>query len=131
MTTIAQVIGGNLRVRREQLGWSQATLGQRMAATLDTPWTRQQVYVAEKGIRAFTAVDITALAAALGVTPAYLFGDGATTLIATPAFVESMAGDAEAALVEAARAAAGCAVLADEALAAFRRARAANQQAIL
>jgi len=123
VTTIGEVIGYNLRTRREQLGWSQATLGQRMTAPLGNPWTRQQVCVAEQGLRAFTAVDITALAAALGVTPAYLFGDGPTTAAATSAFVESLAADAETALIEVARSAAFCAVLADEALAAFRRAR--------
>jgi len=125
--TIAELIGGNVKARRERLGWSQSDLGKQMEKFLGVEWSRQQVFTAERGIRAFTAVDITALALALGVPPGLLFENRPNDGIAlftladdkkpisadwltgpggTSGLMAEVARDAEAALLEIARVAA-------------------------
>ncbi|MBD2760111.1 hypothetical protein IEE94_11395 [Yimella sp. cx-573] len=44
---------------------SQAELGDRLSELLDKPWTRQAVWSAEKGARAFTAAELVAIAEVL------------------------------------------------------------------
>ena len=71
--TVPQVIGQNMRSRRDNLGMTQAQLGERLGNWLGAPWTRQQVFMAEKGGRAFTASEIVALSMALDTLPGVLF----------------------------------------------------------
>lgn len=73
VATVSEVIGRNVRARREQRGWTQTDLGQRMGDYLGGEWTRQQVFTAEKGVRVFTAAEVAALAHMLGVLPGQLF----------------------------------------------------------
>ncbi|WP_016691454.1 helix-turn-helix domain-containing protein [Rhodococcus rhodochrous] len=73
MLTIEEVIGTRIQQRREQLGLSQAKLGEMLAATLGKPWSRQAVSLAEKGGRAFVAAELVALAESLDISIAQLF----------------------------------------------------------
>lgn len=69
--TIEQVIGANItRLRGDQ---SQAALGAKLGELLGKPWSRQVVWQAEKGGRAFAASDLIALTVALGVPMSELF----------------------------------------------------------
>lgn len=70
---VEEIVGANIAARREALGWSQAELGERIAPTIGKVWTRQTVSAAEKGGRAFTAGEITALAVTLETGIARLF----------------------------------------------------------
>lgn len=73
MLTIEEVIGTRIQQRREQLGLSQAKLGEMLTDTLGKPWSRQAVSLAEKGGRAFVAAELVALAEALDISIAQLF----------------------------------------------------------
>ena len=65
--TINQLIGGCIRRHRETLRLTGTALGERLEVYLGEPWTRQTVYEAESGRRAFRASDLIALAMALDV----------------------------------------------------------------
>jgi len=71
--TMPRVIGHNVRIRRERLGLSQAELGQQIGHYTGSPWTRQQVFNAEKGGRSFTATEVAGVSLATGLVPALLF----------------------------------------------------------
>lgn len=64
---IEEVIGQRMSEVREAAGVTQAAFGEMLEATLGRPWSRQSVSAAEKGRRAFTAVELVALADALEV----------------------------------------------------------------
>lgn len=71
--TVSEMIGRNVRKRREALGWTQTQLGDALEMFLGQSWTKQQIYQAEKGGRVFNASDVTALALALDTVPGNLF----------------------------------------------------------
>ncbi|MFK3734060.1 helix-turn-helix transcriptional regulator [Streptomyces sp. NPDC088090] len=71
--TPEEIVGFKVARLREAAGLSQAQLGASMAK----PWSRQAVSAAEKGRRAFTLADLTAVAAALNVSTASLLPDEA------------------------------------------------------
>lgn len=73
MGQLEEQIGAFVRWAREAHGMSQAELGERLSERLDKPWTRQAVWSAEKGGRAFTAAELVALAEVLDVTIEELF----------------------------------------------------------
>jgi transcriptional regulator with XRE-family HTH domain len=64
---LEEVIGDRIAVVRTERGMSQAELGAALAEHLDRPWSRQAVYTAEKGKRAFTAAELVALALVLEI----------------------------------------------------------------
>lgn len=59
---IEEVIGVNIRVRRERLGYSQAAFGERVGPLLGGVWKPQTVSAAEKGRRQFIAAELVVLA---------------------------------------------------------------------
>lgn len=65
---IEDVIGRRIAEGRDELGLTQAQLGEELAKYLGRPWPRQAVSNAEKGGRAFGAADLVALSLALGCT---------------------------------------------------------------
>jgi 8-oxo-dGTP diphosphatase len=65
---VEEVVGGQVRERREALGLTQEQLGQLLEPYLGRPWSRQAVSAAEKGDRSFGAAELVALAAALQAT---------------------------------------------------------------
>jgi transcriptional regulator with XRE-family HTH domain len=65
---IEEVIGSRIRDVREINEVTQQELGQRLGPLLGKEWSRQAVSAAEKGDRAFTAVELVAVAQALGTT---------------------------------------------------------------
>lgn len=74
--TVAQVIGHNVKTRREQLGMTGDDLGRLAGAALTSdgkPWPRQTVYMVERGERAMVAAEVSALAYLLRTTVAELF----------------------------------------------------------
>lgn len=71
MTTLQEHIGGNVKALRGNT--SPRELGAALALWLGKPWTRQAVWEAENGKRAFTAAELLALAAVLDVTLPQLF----------------------------------------------------------
>lgn len=72
--SIEQTVGANLHRAREHAGLSQAEFGSAIGEVLNRPpWTRQAVSVAEKGGRAFTAVELVAIAETLDIPIADLF----------------------------------------------------------
>ncbi|UTT46228.1 helix-turn-helix domain-containing protein [Micrococcus luteus] len=63
---IEEVIGENIRARRDQKGYPQAYLGERVGALLGgTPWKPQTVSAAEKGRRQFIAAELIVIAQVL------------------------------------------------------------------
>lgn len=71
MATLEEAIGANIRALRGET--PMQALGAALAPFLGKPWSRQAVWEAERGRRAFTAAELLALAAALGVTLPQLF----------------------------------------------------------
>jgi transcriptional regulator with XRE-family HTH domain len=71
VTTLQEHIGGNVKALRGNT--SPREFGEALALWLGKPWTRQAVWEAEHGKRAFTAAELLALAAALDVTLPQLF----------------------------------------------------------
>jgi transcriptional regulator with XRE-family HTH domain len=71
VTTLQEHIGANVKAFRGKT--SPSELGAALALWLGKPWTRQAVWEAENGKRVFTAAELLALAAALGVTLPQLF----------------------------------------------------------
>lgn len=72
----AQVIGYNVKTRREALGMTAEDLGERLEPYLRNKWPRQTVYLLEQGNRRVTADEAVALAHILGTTVADLFTPG-------------------------------------------------------
>jgi transcriptional regulator with XRE-family HTH domain len=66
MLRIEDVIGQQVARGREDLGMTQAELGDELSKYLGKPWPRQAVSAAEKGRRSFGAAELVALAAVLG-----------------------------------------------------------------
>ena len=60
------VVGEQITRAREDVGMSQAQLGDELGRLLGKPWPRQAVSQAEKGRRSFNAAELVAFAAALG-----------------------------------------------------------------
>lgn len=72
---IEEVIGHNIRARREELGRSQEELGREVGTRLrGDDWPRQAVSTAEKGGRGFTAVELVVFASVLEISVDRLFG---------------------------------------------------------
>lgn len=67
-STLEQIIGRNLAALREGKGWNLVKMGEALGEPLGQEWSRQAVWLAEKGKRSFAAPDLVGLAAALGVT---------------------------------------------------------------
>ena len=65
---VEEVVGWQLRERREALGLTQEQLGGQLEPLLGRPWSRQAVSAAEKGDRSFGAAELVALAAVLQAT---------------------------------------------------------------
>jgi transcriptional regulator with XRE-family HTH domain len=74
---LEEVIGAQVANCRGDM--TQAELGERLGQHLGRPWSRQTVSAAEKGGRAFTAVELLALSVVLEVPLGYLFTPPATT----------------------------------------------------
>ncbi|GAA3829010.1 helix-turn-helix domain-containing protein [Amycolatopsis tucumanensis] len=64
---IEAVIGANIAEAREQRGVTQGELGKQLGRYLEKDWSRQMVWAAERGKRAFTAVELVAFAHVLSV----------------------------------------------------------------
>lgn len=64
---IEEYIGHRVRERREELDMTQEELGRKLGDLLGKPWPRQTVSTAERGARAFPAVELLALATVLRV----------------------------------------------------------------
>lgn len=58
---IEEVIGENIRERRDRLGYSQTAFGERVGELLGNPWKPQTVSAAEKGRRQFIAAELVVL----------------------------------------------------------------------
>ena len=67
------MVGRRVREIRERKGMTQEDLGQAIGELLGKPWPRQTVSSAEAGRRAFTAVELVAIASALDVYVGHLF----------------------------------------------------------
>jgi transcriptional regulator with XRE-family HTH domain len=67
-----KVVGHNVRKRRDLLGMTAATLGERIGAVFGKTWPRQTVYMMEAGDRSMIAAEVAALAQILETTPAQL-----------------------------------------------------------
>jgi 8-oxo-dGTP diphosphatase len=65
---VEEVVGWQVRERREALGLTQEQLGRQLEPLLGRPWSRQAVSAAEKGDRSFGAAELVALATALQTT---------------------------------------------------------------
>ncbi len=72
--TIPEVIGGHIREAREKRGFTQANFGRVVGRILaGKPWSPQAVSQAEKGQRAFTAIELVCIAYVLEVPMSWLF----------------------------------------------------------
>lgn len=71
--TVAQLIGQNIRQRRDHLGMTAAELGAKVGEAFGKSWPRQTVYLMESGERAMVAAEVAVLAVVLGVPVAKLF----------------------------------------------------------
>jgi 8-oxo-dGTP pyrophosphatase MutT (NUDIX family)/transcriptional regulator with XRE-family HTH domain len=70
---VEEVVGRRVRELRDGKGMTQEQLGLAIGELLGKPWPRQTVSSAEAGRRAFTAVELVAIARALGVYVGSLF----------------------------------------------------------
>ena len=70
---VEAVIGQQIARLRGVRQMSLTQLGQAMGRYLDKPWSRQAVHQAERGRRAFTAAELTAVALALDTSIPALF----------------------------------------------------------
>lgn len=70
---VEEVIGRQIAHLRAQRQMSLADLGEALGPYLGRPWSRQAVHQAERGQRAFTAAELTALALALDTSVQVLF----------------------------------------------------------
>lgn len=73
---IEDVIGANIAEAREERGITQNDLGQQLGQYLEKDWSRQMVWAAERGKRAFTAVELVAFAHVLEVGVDHLLTPG-------------------------------------------------------
>lgn len=70
---VEEAVGRQIARLRTQRGLSLTELGEALGDYLDKPWSRQAVHQAERGRRAFTAAELTALALALDTSVPALF----------------------------------------------------------
>ena len=70
---VEEAIGRQIARLREARRMSLAELGEAVGRYLGKPWSRQAVHQAERGGRAFTATELTALALALDTSIPALF----------------------------------------------------------
>lgn len=70
---VEEAVGRQIAGLRAQRGLSLTELGETLGGYLDKPWSRQAVHQAERGRRAFTAAELTALALALDTSVPALF----------------------------------------------------------
>jgi transcriptional regulator with XRE-family HTH domain len=84
---IPEVVGHNIRDRRQALGWTQAELAGHLEGLIGRLWFPQAVSAAEAGQRDFTAEELFCLARALRLP-------GVDALFAPPAGVTNLDGPA-------------------------------------
>lgn len=70
---VEELVGRRVREMRELRGMTQEQLGAAIGELLGKPWPRQTVSAAEGGRRAFTAVELVAIARALSFYVGALF----------------------------------------------------------
>jgi transcriptional regulator with XRE-family HTH domain len=70
---VEEAIGRQLARLRAERRMSLTELGEALGRYLDRPWSRQAVHQAERGQRAFTAAELTALALVLDASVQALF----------------------------------------------------------
>ena len=70
---VEEVIGQQIARLRAERRMSLTELGEALGRYLDRPWSRQAVHQAERGMRSFTAVELTALALTLDTSVPALF----------------------------------------------------------
>ncbi|MFC5829442.1 helix-turn-helix domain-containing protein [Nonomuraea insulae] len=70
---VEQAIGQQIARLRAERRMSLTELGEALGRYLDRPWSRQAVHQAERGQRAFTAAELTALALCLDTSVQALF----------------------------------------------------------
>ncbi|GAA1645971.1 helix-turn-helix transcriptional regulator [Nonomuraea sp. NPDC048892] len=70
---VEEAIGRQLARLRAERRMSLTELGEALGRYLDRPWSRQAVHQAERGQRAFTAAELTALALVLDTSVQVLF----------------------------------------------------------
>ncbi|MEO3803464.1 helix-turn-helix domain-containing protein [Nonomuraea sp. B1E8] len=70
---VEEAIGSQIAHLRAERRMSLTELGEALGRYLDRPWSRQAVHQAERGQRAFTAAELTALALALDTSVPALF----------------------------------------------------------
>ena len=70
---VEETIGRRIAHLREAREMSLAELGRAVGGYLEKPWSRQAVHQAERGRRAFTATELTAIALALDTSVPALF----------------------------------------------------------
>jgi len=73
---VEEAVGQQVARLRAQRQLSLADLGEALGRYLGKPWSRQAVHQAERGQRAFTAAELTALALALDTSVPALFRAG-------------------------------------------------------
>lgn len=70
---VSEVVGVRMKDMRESRKMTQEQFGELLGELLGKAWPRQAVSAAERGLRAFTAAEIFAIALVLGVPPGHLF----------------------------------------------------------
>ncbi|GAA3655494.1 hypothetical protein GCM10022224_018270 [Nonomuraea antimicrobica] len=70
---VEEAIGRQIARLRAERRMSLTELGEALGRYLDRPWSRQAVHQAERGQRAFTAAELTALALVLDTAVPVLF----------------------------------------------------------
>jgi transcriptional regulator with XRE-family HTH domain len=70
---VEEAVGRQIARLRAQRGLSLTELGEALGGLLGKPWSRQAVHQAERGRRAFTAAELTALALVLDTSVPALF----------------------------------------------------------
>jgi len=73
---VEEAVGQQVARLRAQRQMSLADLGEALGRYLGRPWSRQAVHQAERGQRAFTAAELTALALVLDTSVPALFRAG-------------------------------------------------------
>lgn len=71
--TMPQVIGHNVKAKREAMGMTAAALGEKIGEVFGKPWPRQTVYMMESGDRAMVAQEVVALSQLLDMPLMQLF----------------------------------------------------------
>ena len=70
---VQEIVGRRMREFRESRGMTQDQLGEAIGELLGKKWSRQAVSAAEHGDRAFTAVELVAIARAMNAYVGHLF----------------------------------------------------------